>query len=59
MQDSSSSANTILIVILILIVVGFGAYWYSHANAAPKANDGASLQINLGGSGDSGAKDAQ
>lgn len=53
MHESNSNTNTILIVLLIIIVVALGAYWYKGTNAEPKSeNNGASLQIDLGGKND-------
>lgn len=53
MQNANTNTNTILIVLLIIIVVALGTYWYKGANAGPKSeNNGASLQIDLGGQSD-------
>ena len=46
-----TNTNTILIVILILVVAGLGFFWYTNRTADVDTNDGASLQVNLGGNG--------
>ncbi|MDQ5912205.1 MAG: hypothetical protein QG568_420 [Patescibacteria group bacterium] len=53
MQNNNTNTNTILIVLLIIIVVALGTFWYKGMDAEPKGEDnGASLQIDLGGKND-------
>ncbi len=57
---NSNTTNTILIILLV-VIVGFGVWYFSMGRAAPAANDGPGLRVDIdggnGGSGGGGSPD--
>ncbi len=52
-MNNGSNVNTILIVVVLLILVGGGVWWYTTygPGAAAPAEEGASLEVNIGTTG--------
>ena len=48
-HDPASQTNTVLIVIVLVILVGFGVWWFTTRNAAPKDTSGTNINVTLPG----------
>jgi hypothetical protein len=53
-MNNSSNVNTILLVVIVVLLIGGGVWWYTAYGPGAEHEQNSGLDIQLGGSGESG-----